>query len=199
MKHGVPLLFIIFIHDLPLRINSILEPILFSDDPNVIISSKNYKDFCLVSNLVLSHMIKWFAANNLVINVDHTNIMKFITKNSVHSTLHNGYKEKYMEEIVNTKFLGLQIDNHINWKIHIKEMINKLSGTCYAVRSIVHISNINTLKSIYYTYFISIIKYRIIFEVILPTVGRFSLYKSTSSELRLVHNPESHVEVYLNN
>ena len=52
-------------------------------------------------------MIKWFAANNLVLNLDKMNIMKFITKNSSHSTLHIGYKEKYVEETVNTKFLGL--------------------------------------------------------------------------------------------
>ena len=55
--------------------------------------------------------------------------MKFITKNSSHSTLQIGYKEKYSEEIVNTKFLGLQIDNHINWKNHIEQMIQKLSGS----------------------------------------------------------------------
>ena len=30
--------------------------------------------------------------------------MKFITKNSSHSTLYTGYKEKYREVIVNTKF-----------------------------------------------------------------------------------------------
>jgi len=206
MKHGVPLgsihghlLFIIFLHDLPLSINSISQPILFADDTSVIISSKNYKDFCSVSNLVLSHMIKWFAANNLVLNLDHMNIMKFITKNSTHSILHIGYKEKYIEETVNTKFLSLQIDSHINWKIHIEEVINKLIGACYAVRSIVHISNINTFKSIYYAYFNSVIKYGIIFGVILPTVGRFSLYKRKSSELRCVHIPEPHLEVYLNN
>jgi len=78
-------------------------------------------------------------------------------------------------------------------------VINKLSGASYAVRSIVHISNINTLKSIYYAYFNSIIKHGIISGVIPPTVERFSLYKRKSSELRLVHNPEPHVEVYLDN
>ena len=35
--------------------------------------------------------------------------------------------------------------------------------------------------------------------VTLPTVGRFSLHKRESSELWLVHNPELHVEVCLNN
>jgi len=40
--------------------------------------------------------------------------MRFITRNSSHSTLHIVYKEKYVEEIVNTKFFGLEIDNHLN-------------------------------------------------------------------------------------
>jgi len=55
--------------------------------------------------------------------------MKFITKNSAHSTLHIGYKEKYIEGTVNTKFLGLQTDN-INWKNCSEEMIPKLSRAC---------------------------------------------------------------------
>jgi len=41
-------------------------------------------------------MIKRFATNNLVLNLEKTNIMKFITKNSLHSTLHIGYKENYI-------------------------------------------------------------------------------------------------------
>jgi len=67
-----------------------------------------------VSNLVLCYTIKWFSANNLGINLGKMSVMKFITKNSSHSALHIGYKEKYIEETVNTKFLGLQINNHIN-------------------------------------------------------------------------------------
>jgi len=68
-----------------------------------------------------------------------------------------------MEETVNTKFLGLQIGNHINRNNLIEEMIPKQSGACYAVRSMIHISNINTPKSIYYANFHSVIHYGIIF------------------------------------
>jgi hypothetical protein len=42
-------------------------------------------------------------------------------------------------------------------------MVSKLSGAYYAVRSMYHISFINTLKSIYFAYFHSIIKYVINF------------------------------------
>jgi len=51
------------------------EPVLFADDASVIIASKNFENFCSVTNSVLSHMIKWFAAIKLVLNLDKTNIM----------------------------------------------------------------------------------------------------------------------------
>jgi hypothetical protein len=68
--------------------------------------------------------------------------MEFITNNSSHSTVHIGYKMKYIEETNNTKFLVSEIDNHIKWKKHIKQGISKLSGEGYAVRSVAHISNV---------------------------------------------------------
>jgi len=34
-----------------------------------------------VPYVVPSHIIKWFAANKFVLNLDKTNIMNFITKN----------------------------------------------------------------------------------------------------------------------
>jgi len=58
-------------------------------------------------------MNKWFVANSAVVNLDKTNIMKFITKNSAHSTVHIGYEETFMVKIASTKFVGLQIANHI--------------------------------------------------------------------------------------
>jgi hypothetical protein len=60
--------------------------------------------------------------------------MKFTTKNSSHATLHIGYKEEYRRG-VNTKFLGLKIDNHPNWMNSIEQMISKFSGICYAFKS----------------------------------------------------------------
>jgi hypothetical protein len=76
------------------------------------------------------------------------------------------------------KISCLQIDNHINWKSHIDKLILKLSGACCAVTSVVHISNINTLKSIYYVYFPSIIKYGIILRGNYSNSGKiFTLQK----------------------
>jgi hypothetical protein len=127
------LLFIININDLPPTINTLTEPIIFADDTSVIISNKNFDDFCATSNIVLSHMSKWFTANKLALNLDETNIIQFITNNSPQYALSIGYNGKYMQESVNMEFLGLQIDNHLNWTYHIDKLIPNLSGACYNV------------------------------------------------------------------
>jgi hypothetical protein len=71
--------------------------------------------------------------------------MKFKT---INSTLNIGYKEKYKEETNNTKFLGSEIDNHIKWKNCKKQGISKLSAAGFAVRSLVHISNVHSQISV---------------------------------------------------
>jgi hypothetical protein len=57
-------------NDLPLKINTFSEFIFFADETSVIISSKNVDEFSAMSNAVLSHMIKWFTSNKLVLNLD---------------------------------------------------------------------------------------------------------------------------------
>ena len=158
-----PLLFLVYINDLPLRINSLAEPVLFADDTSVIISNINFIDFSTSANPVLAHMIEWFSANMLVLNLEKTNIMKFLTINLPYCALTIGHKDKYIEEVVNLKFLGIQTDNHFNWKNHTDQIIFKLGAACYIVRQMYYIRNNDTLRSIYLAYFHCIVSYGIIF------------------------------------
>jgi hypothetical protein len=100
--------------------------------------------------------------NRLVLNLEKTNILKFVTNNLPYCALTIGHKDKYIEEAVHLKFLGIQIDNHLNWKDHIDQIIPKLSAACYMVRQMYYICNNNTLRSIYFAYFHSIASYGII-------------------------------------
>jgi hypothetical protein len=61
-------------------------------------------------------------------------------------------KKSKLEEKVKTKFIGLQTGNHINWKNCTEQIMPTLSAACYAVRSTVHKSNINTVISVYCQY-----------------------------------------------
>jgi len=66
-------------------------------------------------------------------------------------------------------------------------MIPKLSAACYAIRLMVHISNMNTLILVYYAYLHSIIKYGRIFSSNSPNSGNiFTLQKKF---LRIMAGP----------
>jgi len=78
-----------------------------------------------------------------------------------------------------------------------EQMIPKLSGAHYAVRSVVHISNINTLKSIY---FHSVIKYGIIFGGYSSSSGKmFTLQKKIIRIMAGAQPRTSYILVFLNN
>jgi hypothetical protein len=67
-------------------------------------------------------MSKWFPVNKLSLNLGKT-CNKIYNKNSPQYPLNTGYSDNYIEEAVNTKFIGLQIYNHLNRKNHIHQLV----------------------------------------------------------------------------
>jgi hypothetical protein len=61
------------------------------------------------------------------------------------------------------KCLGLNIDNKLSWKNHINHLVNKLSSSCFIMRTIKPIMSQRSLRMIYFAYIHSVITYGIIF------------------------------------
>jgi len=81
----------------------------------------------------LNYMTEWFSVNGLSLNTDKTNIMKFLPSNRPNNNFQIMYHSKLLAAANNTKFLGLELDEHVNWKSHIKKILPKLSGACYVI------------------------------------------------------------------
>jgi hypothetical protein len=158
-----PLLFITYINDLPLGINTYSKPVLFADDISVLITENNLYNLQTISSSILIHMSKCFAANGLSLNTDKTNVIKFSLSHLQEDLFQVPYRDKEIKEVSNIKFLGLETDEHLSWNTHIEQIIPRLSSACYAIRSMFHFSNMDTLKMIYFAYFHSILKYGIMF------------------------------------
>jgi hypothetical protein len=89
--------------------------------------------------------------------------MKYTINNKTSINFNIAYDSKTIEEVVTTKFLGLQIENNLNWKKHIEYDIPKLSSACFAMRTVTPLLKVDTLKLVYFAYFHSVMSYGVIF------------------------------------
>ncbi|PNF37508.1 hypothetical protein B7P43_G14331 [Cryptotermes secundus] len=170
IKHGVPqgsilgpLLFLLYVNDLPKIGNNKAEMVLYADDTSIIVKSLNLTDFTNCANKILQDMKNWFTTNLLSLNEDKTQYMQFVTKRSSLVDLHVMYESREIANTSNVKFLGLTLDSTFSWKNHIDAIIPKLSSACFAVRAIKPFLSLESLKSVYFSYFHSIMTYGLIF------------------------------------
>ena len=137
LSHGVPqgsilgpLLFIIYINDMP-NIHKLAKFILYADDANIILTGANAHEIISKYRELSSVLSNWVASNGLMLNVRKTNYMLFSNVNiedfsSYKPTINNiPIERKFV-----TKFLGVLIDDKLQWAHHIKALSTKMSRNC---------------------------------------------------------------------
>ena len=140
VKYGVPqgsvlgpLLFLLYINDLPRAIVENVTPILFADDMSIIISER---DACkLQDNLNTSfyQISEWFHLNFLSLNISKTHFIQFSSDNLNDSEININYENNYISKVKDINFLCININNTLSWKTHIDKILPKLSSTCFAM------------------------------------------------------------------
>ena len=104
---------------------------------------------------------KWLAANKLILNVAKTHSMLFSFKRNI-SELKIKINDTEIERKSVTKFLGVQIDDKLNWKAHITHICSKISKAIAILRKVRSIFPLNILKMIYMSLIYSHINYCIL-------------------------------------
>ena len=158
-----PLLFLIYINDLPLNINTRAHSILYADDTSIIITDTTQESFKDNINLTIKEITNWFHSNLLTLNCDKTYFVQFLTKKQKEIKLQIVTSNSIITNINSTKFLGLIIDSTLSWKEHITELTSKLNKACYAIRTLKASISPEVLRMIYFSYFHTIMTYGIIF------------------------------------
>jgi len=158
-----PLLFLIYINDLPKILDDYTTSVLFADDTSIIVKGANIRDFQVSMNNTFNQVNKWFKINSLTINTSKTHYIQFKTKNKTLIDININCNEQPITTAPNIKFLGIYINDSINWDYHVAYIIPKLSTACYIMRNIKSYMPLNTMKTIYYSYFNSVMSYGLLF------------------------------------
>ena len=177
-----PLLFLLYINDL-CKASNIITPIMFADDTNLFYSNKNIKILFKEMNIELKNISEWLRANKLSINIDKTN---FILFHSNRDKDHLPLKlptlcitDAPIKQVVSTKFLGVQIDENINWTHHITLTENKLAkqlGLLYKAKPFL---NRKSMINLYFSFIHTYINY-----------GNIAWASTTKTKLKKIYSQQ---------
>ena len=132
-----PLLFIIYINDLP-NISNLADFILYADDANIVITGYSEEEIqCKVDQLSLL-LMKWVDSNGLALNLKKTHFMLFSNhRSSAHSNIQVSIGGVQINRVTEARFLGVIIDEKLTWSKHVnavKVKMNRYVGIMYKLK-----------------------------------------------------------------
>ena len=155
-----PLLFLLFTNDLYLNIEH-CSAILFADDTTLYKSHRNTRYLKWCTEQDLKTISDWFKANKLTLNLEKTEYIFFCARPiKVKPTLE--IDNVTLRPVDSVKFLGLWLDQNLNWDIHVNKLIAKIKRNMHLLRTPKHLFNKKNLKLIYHAHIQSHIDYGLI-------------------------------------
>ena len=152
-----PLLFLLFINDLP-NVSKFMVK-LFADDTLLALSGNDIRSLEKNVNIEMKKISKWFSDNKLTLNVDKSKFMILKRKNNRVQEFNLKYNGKKMERCSFYKYLGVYIDDKLNWTKHVDYLCEKLSKMSGMFSKLRHICDLKLLKTIYYALIESHLQY----------------------------------------
>ena len=146
-----PLLFIIYINDLP-NCLKITTPRMFADDTNLTAVGETLGEAEERAGVDLRNVQKWLSLNKLSLNIAKTEYILIasrhkITRIDVQPTVK--INSQHIKRVKCTKVLGVQIDEHLSWNQHIEYIANKISSGIGAIRKLRTFIDTSTLVLVY--------------------------------------------------
>lgn len=152
-----PLFFLIYVNDI-INCSNILKFILFADDTTILYKNRNINELNDILCNETKNVMNWFSANKLLLNFSKTHTMLFSNKQG-NPKLSVHINNIHLEEKEVITFLGVEIDNKLLWKSHIKLICSKISKSIGILRLLRFSFPKHVLKMIYMSLIYSYINY----------------------------------------
>ena len=154
-----PLLFLIYINDIYSAV-SFSTVYLFADDTNLLYTHPNLKVLSERINADLSNLNIWLNANKISLNSSKTEYLLFRhSRKSLNYNFTLTVDCHVIKPSKHIKYLGLYLDENLNFHHHTSIMASKLRRANGALCKIRHYVPLPVLKTVYYALFHSIMSY----------------------------------------
>ena len=157
-----PLLFLMFINDLP-ACCPLSKVRIFADDTTIFFHSDNIEEIISTARNIMTQLTSWFNANKLTLNADKSSFTIFRSGRKIIPNIpeHIEFLGKKLIRTTHIKFLGIILEENLNWTLQINEICNKLKRLFHIFYNIRNFLTKDNIKTIYYTLIYSRIKYGI--------------------------------------
>ena len=129
-----PLLFLMFINDLPLYTDNVFTD-LYADDTTLYQTGLSQTLIKESLQLALQRLAVWCKHNGMLLNTEKTKVMLITTpQKRLHlqnSILHLTYNNDVLKNVQNDKVLGVHIDNNLTWTVHTEFIAKKISSNLW--------------------------------------------------------------------
>ena len=130
-----PLLFLIYVNDLPNISN--FTTVLFADDTVLTMTNSCIKTLQHNVNKELMKIDEWMRLNELSLNYSNTKYMLITNKTVSDPNICKITVGKHkIERVTQIKYLGITFDEKLTWKFQINDVCSKLSSGSWALGNI---------------------------------------------------------------
>ena len=160
-----PLLFLLYINDI-CNVSDKGKFILFADDTNIFVAADSKSAAYDQANSILTSVQDYMKSNLLHINKKKCCYIYFSPTKSkidveISDDLNLDIDGTIIKRVRQAKFLGVTIDDQLNWKPHIDSLNKKLKSACGRIYRIKNCLPESLHKQIYHTLFESHLSYGI--------------------------------------
>ena len=129
-----PLLFLIYINDLPLYLDKNIKTNIFADDTSLHVADNNIHNLNNILQTAIEQVNEWCNKNNMIIHPDKTKSMiitpwqkQMLRPLNLNLTLNS----KIIKQVNEHQVLGIKIDSNLLWREDLKMISKRLSKNTF--------------------------------------------------------------------